>query len=109
MIIFIFVDVIIFILFQNGDGIIFTLMDDIAILICAILFLLSYKYSISNKNKINPCPRTILIIVALTFGFVVRKNGIKECEKDKEGLLTILMLIRLFITIFSFLISVLNN
>ena len=100
MFIIIIVDVIIFIIFQYGDGIIFTLMDDIGFLICAIIFLLSYKYSISNQNKINHCLRTILTIAALIFGFLVRVNGIRECEKDKEELLTILMGKRTFINTF---------
>ena len=109
MVIIKFVYIVIFIILLYGDGIIFTIMDDIRILICLIVFLFSYIYSISNKNTNKPYLRTILIIASGIAGLVERENGIEECEKNKKEKLTIILGIRAFIIIFSKLISVINN
>lgn len=101
MFMIIFIDIILFIILHYGKRMLFTAIDDIGILICGLLFLLSYKYFFSNKNKINPCLRTAVTVFVWFCGVGLRGASISDCEKDKVGLFIGVMIIRTIILFFS--------
>lgn len=107
MFIIIIIDIILFILLQYGTGIIFIMIDDIGILCCAILFLISFIYS--KENKVNSVVRTILVGIVWFVGFGLRgAANMFIREFGVTGYLFGILVVRTMILFFSIPISQCN-
>lgn len=54
---------------------VFVIIDEIGILVCAILFLISFIFSCNNKVGINPIVRTVITVVVWFLGAALRGMG----------------------------------
>ena len=75
---------------------IFIIIDDIAIFIIAIIFLISFILSIKNLNGINSIVRGIMTVLVWFVGFAIRVIGNMRSS-------------RAFIMFFAIPVSFLNN
>ena len=102
------------ILYFNSLGIytenIFIIVDEIGILVVAILFLISFIFSYNNKDGINPIVRTAITVIVWFVGFAIRGMGnTMDHNFDYAYINFIFLRIRTFILFFSIPISTING
>ena len=87
------------------------ILDDVGILIIAIIFLVSFILSIKGLKGIKSIVRTLLTIFVWFFGALIRVIGISKISNldDKRKTLFNLLEIRVCILFFSTAISAMNN
>ena len=88
---------------------VFIIIDDVGILIIAILFLVSFIYSIYGLKGINSIVRSIMTVFVWFVGFAIRGIGNMSSDFDNGGTLFALLGIRAFLLFVSIPISFLNN
>ena len=92
--------------FKNG----FIIADEIGILTCAILFLISFILSIRKKNiKALGITRTVITAVVWFAGFPMRGIGAMDNSRHNNGKFTSLLMFRGILLFISIPISFLNN
>ena len=102
------------ILFLNSRGIytenIFIIVDEVGILVVAILFLISFIFACNNKHGINPIVRTVITVIVWFVGFGIRGMGNAIIHNFDYMFTNFIFLgIRTFILFFSIAVSVSNG
>ena len=89
---------------------VFIIIDDVGILIIAIIFLVSFILSINGFKRINQIARTILTIFVWFFGAAIRGIGNTKINNfDNIETLFNLLGIRVFLLFISIAVSALNK
>ena len=110
MFIFLISEILYFNLLGKYTENIFIIVDEVGILVVAILFLISFIFNCNNKDGINPIVRTVITCIVCFVGIVIRAIGnVMVSNFDYFFNSFIFNLIRTFILFSSIPISVMNG
>ena len=88
----------------------FVIVDEVGILVVALLFLISFSFSRRGIQGINPIVRTIVTIVVWIFGFALRGMGNMMVEDSNNiGIFFMFLGIRAFLLFFAIPVTFVNG